>query len=145
MTKTWRHIHTVFAEGFRTILFRDRPSSRPRPVSFCAAFLPETVGGFQSLPHPKPVENRDSRNQSLRTSGGLRDTLCRRPPAAIRKGCRSAPQAPHAQAARGLEGRSARRRIEGGKEAAEPKGWLTGLMPDRRRSGGLAVDVILRG
>ena len=73
--------------------------SRPRPMSFCAAFLRGTDGGFQSLPHPKPVENRDSRNQSLRTSGGLRGTLCRRPPAAIRKGCRSAPQAPQAQAA----------------------------------------------
>ena len=34
------------------------------------------------------------------------------------------------------------RRIEA---AMEPKGWLTGLMPDRRQSGGLAVDVILRG
>ena len=34
-----------------------------------------------------------------------------------------------------LEGRSgSRRRIECGKEAVEPKGWLSGLMPDRRRS-----------
>ena len=47
---------------------------------------------------------------------------------------------------RGLEGRSgSRRRIECGKEAMEPKGWLTGLMPDRRQSSGLAIDVILRG
>jgi hypothetical protein len=33
---------------------------------------------------------------------------------------------------RGLQGRScSRRRIESGKEAVEPKGWLTGLIPER--------------
>ena len=62
--------------------------SRHQSVRFCAALPPETVGGFQSLPDSKPVENRDNRNQLLRTSDGPRDTLRRRPPGAIRQGCR---------------------------------------------------------
>jgi hypothetical protein len=33
---------------------------------------------------------------------------------------------------RGLQGRScSRRRTESGQEAVEPKGWLTGLIPER--------------
>src|ERR1700730_1159392 len=62
MTKPGPHFLTALPKDFEngSILFSDRPSSRPRPVSFCAAFLPETDGGFQSLPHPKPVENRAS-------------------------------------------------------------------------------------
>ena len=51
MTKTWPHILTALPKDFEngSILFRDRPSSRLPPVSSCAAFLPETDGGFQSF------------------------------------------------------------------------------------------------
>jgi hypothetical protein len=87
----------------RKILKMDKdylgPYSRYRPISFWAAFLAESVAEFQSLPHPKPSENRDNRNRLLRASGDPQDTLCRRPPGAIREGYRWAPQAPQARAA----------------------------------------------